>query len=62
MAHTSFRYPMLFCRTLAISSQIVRLKARSDTHCKPIRLNVKSAMRIDSVEPLMDGVPAHEAA
>ena len=32
------------------------------THCKPTRLKVKRAMRMDSVEPLMFGVPAHDAA
>lgn len=32
------------------------------THCNPTRLNVNSAMRIDSVLPLIDGVPTHDAA
>ena len=27
-----------------------------------MRLNVSKAIRTDSVEPLMDGVPAHDAA
>ena len=31
----------------------------SCTYCKPIKLKVRSAMRIDSVEPLIDGVPDH---
>ena len=33
-----------------------------DTYCKPIKLKVKRAMRMDSVLPLMEGVPTHEAA
>ena len=32
------------------------------THCRPIKLKVKRAIRMDSVDPLMDGVPAHDAA
>ena len=28
---------------------------------RPIRLNVSNTMRVDSVRPLMDGVPIHEA-
>lgn len=32
------------------------------TYCKPTRLLVSRAMRIASVEPLMDGVPVHDAA
>lgn len=35
-------------------------KGRTD--CKPIKLKVKRAIRIGSVEPLIDGVPAHDAA
>ena len=31
-------------------------------YCMPTKLKVKRAIRIDSVEPLMDGVPAHDAA
>lgn len=31
-------------------------------YCKPTRLNVRSAMRIDSDDPLIDGVPVHDAA
>ena len=31
-------------------------------HCIPIILKVKSAIRIDSVEPLIEGVPVHDAA
>ena len=33
-----------------------------DTYCSPTRLKVKSAMRTDSVEPLIEGVPVHDAA
>ena len=31
-------------------------------HCNPTRLKVNKAIRMDSVEPLIDGVPAHDAA
>ena len=31
-------------------------------HCRPIKLKVKSAIRIASVDPLIEGVPAHDAA
>ena len=31
------------------------------THVKPIMLNVSNAYRTDSVEPLMEGAPLHEA-
>jgi hypothetical protein len=33
-----------------------------ETYVNPIRLKVSSIMRIDSVEPLMEGVPLHELA
>jgi hypothetical protein len=32
------------------------------TYCKPTRDNVNNAMRVDSVRPLMEGVPTHDAA
>ena len=32
------------------------------TYCSPMRLKVSSAMRIDSVEPLTEGEPLHDAA
>lgn len=35
---------------------------RGNTYCNPTRLKVNSAMRVDSLRPLMDGVPAHRAA
>lgn len=35
---------------------------RDDTHCNPTKLNVKSAILVDSFRPLMEGVPAHLAA
>ena len=34
---------------------------RLPTYWSPMRLNVSSAIRIDSVEPLMEGEPLHEA-
>lgn len=43
-------------------SAIGRVLAEQDTYCKPIRLKVNRAIRMDSVEPLIDGVPAHDAA
>ena len=38
------------------------LKDRGLAYDSPIRLNVSSTMRIDSVEPLMEGEPLHDAA
>lgn len=35
---------------------------KGHTHCKPTRLKVNRAIRMDSVEPLIDGVPVHDAA
>ena len=32
------------------------------THCKPTRLKVSRAIRMDSVEPLIRAVPVHDAA
>lgn len=32
-----------------------------NTHCSPTKLNVNSAMRVDSDLPLIEGVPAHRA-
>lgn len=34
---------------------------RLDSHCRPIKLKVNRAIRMDSVDPLIDGVPAHDA-
>jgi hypothetical protein len=45
--------------------QIVRIKTypraffSTRTYCKPIKLNVSSSMRMDSLEPLTWGVPCH---
>lgn len=35
---------------------------KGNTHCNPTKLNVKSAILVDSFRPLMEGVPAHLAA
>lgn len=32
------------------------------TYCNPTRLKVNRAIRMDSVEPLIEGVPTHDAA
>lgn len=34
---------------------------RKEPYVKPTRPNVSSIIRIDSVDPLMEGVPLHEA-
>jgi hypothetical protein len=39
-----------------------RQNKRGNTHCNPTKLNVKSAILVDSFRPLMEGVPAHLAA
>lgn len=39
-----------------------RVLSQGNTHCKPTRLKVNNAMRVDSLFPLMNGVPAHRAA
>lgn len=35
---------------------------KGNTHCNPTKLNVKSAILVDSFRPWMEGVPAHLAA
>lgn len=47
------------CRTFKLLRSHM---SHGSTHCKPTRLKVNRAIRIDSVEPLIDGVPAHDAA
>ena len=46
----------------AIVSREMLIKGRGHSYCKPIRLKVSRAIRMDSVDPFMDGVPAHDAA
>ena len=36
--------------------------ATFSTDCKPMRLKVNRAIRIDSDDPLIDGLPVHDAA
>lgn len=50
----------IFAKRLELGNVFSKKKGR--THCNPTRLNVNRAMRVDSVRPLMDGEPTHDAA
>lgn len=43
-------------------SAVWPVKSSEIAYWRPIRLKVRSAMRTDSVEPLIVGVPVHDAA
>jgi hypothetical protein len=54
--------PQVNLNDFQLSAAITITTASTKTYDNPIKQNVNSAMRIDSVEPLMAGCPAHDAA
>ena len=59
---TKEKEPRQYDPAIGAKGKKSRDRIHNQTYCSPNKLNVNSAMRIDSVFPLMDGEPTHLAA